>query len=217
MNVRRAVAALIAVLSLVPVSATAQNGVETSVTGAGGVELLVLGALLYVVYVLFSIALGLIVLVATEVIGSGTYVRTLEHRIYDRPVRSALLGFGAIVAGIVGLFVLLFVLVVLVEIGLPEPTALIAGIPLFGAMIFVHVAAAIGTIVIGAYLLRKRQSGPANLWLALFVGALIVNVPLLNLLLAPAVLLLGIGAMIGHWLGDGGDVSGPGSRASAEG
>ena len=166
---------------------------------AGIAELAVLGLVVYGASVAFSIVVGLLVLAVSEFVYAESYVRSIEHRISDRPIQAGALGFASIVAGVAALFVLLVVLAVLLAVGLPEPVGLLAAIPLFGGLAFIYVGATVGTIVLGAFLLRRVRGDRANLWLALVVGALVVNLPLLNFLLAFLVLFLGTGAMVDRW------------------
>lgn len=214
---RQSLVASIAVSTLVPATAVAQSDPGVPIAEPGIAEIAVLGLLVYAAYVVFTVVVGVLVLAVSEFALSGSYVRAIERRIYDRPVRSGLVGFGAIVAGFVGILLLMIVLLLLVEIGVPEPLGLVAAIPFFGGVLFLYVGATIGTIVLGSYVLR-RLSGESNLWLALVVGALVVNAPVLNFVLAFLVLFLGTGAMIGRWWSVRRDEpSGPNPREPVEG
>ena len=212
MSLRRSLAFWIVPLAVVPATVAAQSRPE-AVSESGAGELVALGLLVYGVYVAVSIAIGVVVLAVSEFVGSGSYVRALERRIYDRPLRSAALGVGTIVGGLVGIFLLTVVLLVLAELGAPDPVALLVAVPLFGGTLLLYVGATIGTIVLGSYLLRRLGDGDSNLWVALVVGSLVVNVPGLNLVLAFLVLFLGTGAVVDHWSNGRRDgPSGPQSR-----
>lgn len=199
MTLRQSLVSWILLLALVPATVVAQTTPETPITDSGLAELVVLGLLIYVVYVIFSIAIGVLVLVVSEFIFSGSYVRAIEKRAYDQPVRSGALGFGVFVGGVVGFILLLFVLLFLMAFGVPEFLGMVGVIPFFGGILFMYVASTLGTIVFGSYVLRRFSGGESNLWLALVVGALIVNIPVLNFVLAFLVLFLGMGAMVGQW------------------
>ncbi|SDR26888.1 hypothetical protein [Natronobacterium texcoconense] len=215
---RHALVSVLVLLTLIPTTVLAQAEPEPVSPEAGLAALAVLAVVMYVVYVAFSIAFGLIVLVVSEVIRSGSYVRAIEQRSFDRPIRSVALGFGSIVIGFVGIFFLMFVVLILVELGVPEPIVLLLMIAFFAGVLFLYVGSTIGTIVVGSYLLRKIRGGEANLWLALVVGALVVNIPLVNFVLGFLVLFLGIGAMVDHWSSTNrGDSSGPRSQQPIEG
>ncbi|AFZ72918.1 hypothetical protein [Natronobacterium gregoryi] len=180
--------------------------------------LAVFAVLVYLVNVAFSVGFGVLALIVSEVIRSSSYVRAIETWSYDRPIRSVALGFGSIVGGFVGIVFLMFVVLVLVELGVPEPIVLLLMIAFFAGMLFLYVSATVGTIVFGSYLLRKVGSGEPNLWLALVVGALVVHIPLLNFLFGFLVLFLGTGAMVDHWWhGRRGGSSGPESRQPVDG
>lgn len=199
MVLRNSLASWLVLLALVPATVAAQSTSELPSTDPGLSELAVLGLVVYVVYVAFSIAVGVVVLGVSEFVCSESYVRAIEERIYDSPGRAGALGVGATVGGFVGFVLFLVVLLVLVQLGLPEPVGLLAAIPLFGGTLFVYVGSTVGTIVLGSYLLRRLGGGEPNLWLALVVGSLVVSVPVLNFVLALLVLFLGTGAMLGRW------------------
>ncbi|THE66723.1 hypothetical protein D8Y22_00950 [Salinadaptatus halalkaliphilus] len=197
MSLRHAFTSLLAALLLLPGTAVAQaDGGESMLEGV--VALVVIGLLIYGANVVFSAGFGLVVMAVSTVVGSGSYVRSIEHRIYDRPVRSSVLGIGALVGGLAGLLALSLVVLLLVEVGLPEPTGLLIMIPFLLGMLFVYVGVTLGMITIGAYLLGRLRGGEANLWLAVVVGALVVNIPGLNLVLGFVALFTGTGAMVGH-------------------
>lgn len=218
MALRRSLASSIVLLALAPVAVLAQSASEVPGADSGLAALAVLGLVVYVAYVVLSISVGVVVLGVSEFALSGSYVRAVETRIYERPGRVGALGIGALVGGVVGFVLVLLVLLILVEFGLPEPVALLAAIPLFGGTLFLYVASTVGTIVFGSYLLRRLGDGESNLWLALVVGSLVVCVPGLNVVFALPVLFFGTGAMVEQWWsGRRDDPSGPNSRPPVDG
>ncbi|RDI72281.1 hypothetical protein [Halopelagius longus] len=199
-------------LASVPATVAAQSVPETVPDSTAA--LLVLGVLVYAIYVAISVVVGGVVLVVSNVRSSGSYVRDIEKRIYARPLRSGALGIGVIVGGVVGTLLLSIGATSLVAFGAPEPLGLVSVVPLLGGTLFLSVASAVGTIVLGSYLLRKVRGGEPNHWLALVVGSLVVNVPVLNIVLAIPVVFLGAGAIVGRrWSNrrDGPSEPGPGS------
>lgn len=199
MNLRGSFPTWIALLAFVPATVAAPTGPEAPIPEFGIAGLLVLGVIVYAAYVLVSVAIGAVVLAVSGFAGSGSYVRAIERRIYERPVRTGAVGVGAIGGGLLGTALLAFAVVPLLGFGLPEPVVFVLAIPVVAGSLLLYVAAAIGTIVLGSYLLRRSRDGEPNRWLALAVGALVVNAPLLNVVLAFVVLFLGTGAMVGHW------------------
>lgn len=169
-------------------------GVEESLAA-----FLILGVIMYAVYVTFSIAMGVVILLVSEFVFDDSYVRSIELHIYDQPLRSGAIGVGTLTGGFVGVVLLLFVLLVLLELGVPEPAILLSMIPFFAGTAFMYVGATVGTIVVGAYLLRRFRGGTPNVWIALVIGALVVNLPGPNFVLAFVVLFVGTGAMVDHW------------------
>ena len=159
---------------------------------------LILATIVYAVYVMFSLVAGAIILFVSEFIRNDSYVGSIESHIYAQPLRSGAIGFGALVGGFVAIIPLMIVLVLLTEIGVPEPVILLSMIPFLGGIVLMYVGTTIGTIVVGAYLLRRLRGGTPSFWIALVVGALIVNVPGLNFVIAIPVLFVGTGAMVDH-------------------
>ncbi|WP_135829960.1 hypothetical protein [Halorussus halobius] len=198
---RNSLAAWLPALALVPATAAAHPASELPSVDVGLAGLAVLALLFYAVYVVFSVAVGVVVLGVSEFVLSGSYVRAVENRIRDGPGRAGLLGVGAVVGGFVGFVLLLVVLLVLVEVGFPQPVVLVAVLPLLGGTLFAYVGSTVGTIALGASLLRRFGRDEPNLWLALVVGALVANVPVVNFVLAFVVLFVGVGAMVGQWWG----------------
>lgn len=193
----------------------AQSLPGTPVADPGAAELAVLGLLLYVVPVAFSVVVGAVVLVAAGVLLSGSYVPAVERRIHGRPLRSGVVGLVASVGGLVAFLLLVFALLALVALGVPEPVWLVAAVPFLGGVVFLYVASTLGTVALGSAVLGRLGVDGPNRWLALVVGSLLVNVPGLNLLVGSAVLLLGTGAVVDRWLAGRGDgPAGPDPRAT---
>lgn len=199
MSLHSTLATILTLSGSVPTLTLLQTTPEPAGIGDGLAVFLVLGILMYVVYVVFSIVVGAIILLVSEFVCSDSYVASIERHIYDQPLRSGAIGFGALIGGFVGIILLMIVLLLLMELGVPEPAVLLSMIPFFAGMIFIYVGATVGTIVVGAYLLRRLRGGTPNFWIALVVGALIVNLPGLNFALAFVVLFVGTGAMVDHW------------------
>lgn len=170
---------------------------------ASGVEALALlaafGLIVYLSSVAFSLFLGGIVLGVSTLFGSGTYVQAIERRIRDAPVRSGAIGLGAFVVGIVGTVLVTILLLFGVELGAPEPLPMAVAVPFFGGTLFAYVATAVGTIVLGSLLLRRLRGGTPSPVLALLVGALVVNVPGVNLLVVVPLICVAAGAMLDTW------------------
>ncbi|MES3516435.1 MAG: hypothetical protein PPP58_02105 [Natronomonas sp.] len=176
-----------------------QTAPESADVDGGLAAFLVLGVVVYALYVALSIGVGVVVLFVSEFLREGSYIGAIERHIYDRPLRSGVVGFGTLVGGFVGFVLSLFVLLVSIELGVPESVVLISILPFVIAVAFVYIGATVGTIVTGAYLLRRLRGGDPNVWIALVVGALVVNLPGLNFVLAFVVLFVGTGAMVDHW------------------
>ena len=196
---RTALASWLLALALAPATAAAQSPPELPSVDAGLAELAVFALLFYVVYVAISLVVGVVVLAISEFVCSESYVRAVAARIRDTPGRAGAIGVGAMVGASVGYVLLLVALLVLVAVGLPEPVGLLAAVPLFGGTVFLYVGSTVGTVVFGSYLLRRLGRDEPNLWLALVVGALVVNVPILNFVLAFVTLFVGTGGMLDQW------------------
>lgn len=199
MALQSAVSIVPALCGRLTVSPLLQLSLEPTGIEGGLAAVLVLGLLMYAVYVAFSIFVGVLVLFVSEFVFGDSYVSAIEAHVYDHPFRSGAVGVGALLGGTVGIFLLMVVLLVLLELGLPEPAVLLSAVPFFAGMVLVYVGATVGTIVVGAYLLRLVGAGDPNLWIALVLGALVVNLPGLNVVLAFVVLFVGVGAMFDHW------------------
>ncbi|WP_226481386.1 hypothetical protein [Natrinema amylolyticum] len=177
----------------------AQIDPETPTADPAVAELVVLVALVYAVSVAFTIGLGALMLAVSSAVGSESPVRAIQQRILAHPSRSAAIGIGTLVGGVAGIVLLLFALAFLGAVGLPDPVALVAMVPLLGVQLFVSLTATIGAIAMGAAPLERLRGGDPSPWLALVVGALVVNIPGLNLVLAPLALVLGTGATVDYW------------------
>lgn len=196
---RTALASWLLALAFAPSTAAAQSAPELPSADAGLAELAVFALLFYAVYVALSLVVGVVVLSVSEFVCSESYVRAVEARIRDSPGRAGAIGVGAMIAASVGYVLLLIVLLVLVAVGLPEPVSLLAAVPLFAGTVFLYVGSTVGTVVFGSYLLGRLGREEPNLWLALVVGALVANVPILNFVLAFVVLFVGTGGMLDQW------------------
>ncbi|KTG09056.1 hypothetical protein AUR64_14740 [Haloprofundus marisrubri] len=212
---------LVVLLTLVPTPALAQSGVEAPAVGSGLADLaviLLLLALLVVINAAFSVALGIPVLLVSEFVYSNSYVRAIESRIHDAPVRSGGLGIAATIGGIVGLVVFAIVVTLLTDAGLPDAVGLVLVIPVLVGVLFVYVGSAVSTVVVGLYLLRRVGTSESNLWAALVVGAVLVNIPLLGFFISLPVFLAALGAMVSRlWNSRRNDSSGPGRQRPVDG
>lgn len=221
MVLRRHLLSLVALLALVPVPALAQTGVEAPAVGSGLVDLvliLLLLALLMVINAAFSVALGIPVLLVSEFVYSNSYVRAIERRIYDAPVRSGGLGIATTLGGIVGLVVFAIGVALLTDAGLPDAVGLVLAIPFLVGVLFVYIGSAVSTVLVGSYLLRRFGTGESNVWAALVVGALVVNIPLLGFFVSLPAFLAALGAMVARlWNSRRNDSSGPGQQRPVDG
>jgi hypothetical protein len=199
-TLRHALPAVLPAVAAPPAPVVAQSLPETPVTDPGVAELAVLGLLLYVVPVAFSVVVGAVVLVAAGVLLPGSHVHAVESRIHDRPVRTGVVGLVASVGGLVAFVFLLLALLALVALGVPDPVWLVAAVPFLGGVLFLYVASTLGTVALGSSVLGRLGAVEPNRWLALVVGSLLVNVPGLNLVFGSAVLLLGTGGVVEQWL-----------------
>ena len=194
---RRIAVPLVASLALVPGTVLAQANGELDGSGSLAEFLLVM-VIGTIATTILTLLIGAVVLVISQ-----SYVRRVEERIYDQPVLTGAVGFGAIIGGFVALIAAMIVVALLLAVGVPEPFGLVLAIPFFGWMALLYIAPAICTIVVGSMLLRRFRDGESNLWLALVVGALVVGglslIPLVNIVIALVVLSLGLGAMVGVW------------------
>jgi len=152
----------------------------------------------YFVYVFLTLVFGgFIVLVA------GERVRRLEIRIRNETLRAAGVGFGGIVIGVTGFA--LFATVFFMSLGAPDALALLVMVPIAVFSLLMLGLMAIGVIIGGLWLLRtvKQQPEP-NLWVALVVGAIFVNIafvlPVLNIIVGFVVILLPAGGLLDGWV-----------------
>ncbi len=163
------------------------------------VFIILFAAVLYVVYALMTLVFGAVILA----VGTPFVQRVYGHA-RSTPVRSGAIGIGAIVGAVVVYVLLGVVVLVLLQIGAPEPTGLLLIIPVlvgFGCSI---VVTTIGEIIVGAALLQWYTGEPEpNLWIALVIAALVVNllflIPPVGLLVGPLLIALATGAMVDQW------------------
>ncbi|ELY80883.1 hypothetical protein [Natrinema gari] len=162
-------------------------------------------ALAFGVYVLGTIAIGAVVLAVSQ-----SSVRRLETRIVERPVPTGVIGIGILVGGGVALTAVTATASFLVAAGVPAPVG--TGLEAL-ALVFpigLTVANTVGVIVLGSRLLRRAGRGPnPNLWLALAVGAITVNVfyliPVVNVVTVVGLVAVATGAIAGQWWHDRGE------------
>lgn len=196
---RHVTATAITLLALVPVRVAAQGGLEDAVTSPTTPEEL---ALAYGIYVAVTLVVGAIVLTVSQ-----AFVRAVEKRIDERPLNAGAVGLGVLVGSFVALVVANAVASLLVESGVPAVVGLVPAILAFAISVGVTVINTIGIIVVGSVLLHRVGSGgEPNPWLALVVGALVVQllylIPIVNVVVGICVLALATGGVISHWWHD---------------
>ena len=168
-------------------------------TGGAGGETLVAAVVLYFVYVVLTLVFGgFVVLVA------GDRVRRLDTRVRQSTLRTAGIGFTALVGSVIAVGLVGVVVISLVELGAPEAVTLVLLLPFFGGALAVLVVTAVGELIVGLWLLRAVKNHPEpNLWGGLAVGAVVVNmaypVPGLNLLVGMATVALPVGGLVDGW------------------
>lgn len=193
---RYTLAVAVTLLALVPTPAAAQGGLRDTVANPTTLEEI---AIAFGSYIAVTLVVGAIVLTVGR-----SYVRTIDARLGDDPVSAGVIGLGVLVGGFVVLAATEAVVALLVDAGAP---AVLEGAPtLLGivASIGLTVINTIGMIVAGSILLRRLGDETApNPWLALVVGALVVQVlylvPLVNLVVAVSVVAFATGAIVGQW------------------
>ena len=196
MNYRYALAGAVALLAFVPASAAAQRGLGGTLANPTTPEDL---ALAFGVYVAVTLVVGAVVLTVDR-----SYARTIEAHIGDDPLSAGAIGLGVLVGGFVALAATGAVVALLVDAGAPamlESAPLLLGVV---ASVALTVVNTIGMIAAGLIVLRRLRDEPEpNPWLALVVGAVVVQVlylvPLLNLLVAICVVAPTTGAIVGQW------------------
>ncbi|MFD1563405.1 hypothetical protein ACFR99_07580 [Haloarchaeobius amylolyticus] len=196
MRTHYALAGAVALLALVPAPAAAQRGLRDTLANPTTPGEL---ALAFGVYVAVTLVVGAIVLTVDR-----SSVRSIETRLRDDPVSAGVIGIGVLVGGFVAFAAMGAVVALLVDAGAP---AILEGAPTvvgIGVSVGLTVVNTIGMIVAGLVVLRRLRDDPApNPWLALVVGALVVQllylVPFLNLVVAIFVVALATGAIVGQW------------------
>ena len=133
-----------------------------------------------------------------------SYVRSIEMRLVDDPVSAGVIGIGVLVGGFVVFAAMGAVVALLVDAGAPAALESVPTLVGIGVSVGLTVINTIGMIVAGLVVLRRLRDEPEpNPWLALVVGALVVQVlylvPLLNLVVAIFVVALATGTIVGQW------------------
>ncbi|ELY84121.1 hypothetical protein [Natrinema altunense] len=159
-------------------------------------------ALAFGLYVLGTIAIGAVVLAVSQ-----SSVRRLETRIVERPVPTGVIGIGVLVGGGVAFAVVTATASYLVAAGVPASVGTGLEALALAFPIGLTVANTVGVIVLGSRLLRRVGRGPKpNLWLALAVGAITVNVlyllPVVNVVTVIGLVAVATGAIAGQWWHD---------------
>ena len=193
---RHALAAAIALLAFAPMPAAAQRGFRDTLANPTTPEEI---ALAFGIYVAVTLVIGALVLSIDR-----SYVRSIEARLSDDPVSVGVIGLGVLVGGFVVFAALGAVVALLVDAGAPAALEVVPTFVGIGISVGLTVINTIGMIVAGLVVLRRLRDEPEpNPWLALVVGALVVQVlylvPLLNLAVAIFVVALATGAIVGQW------------------
>ncbi|QCW03084.1 hypothetical protein [Natrinema pallidum] len=195
-------------------AAVGPSDLETAVTNPTTPEEL---AFAFGLYVLGTIAIGAVVLAVSQ-----SSVRRLEARIVERPVPTGVIGIGVLVGGGVALAVVTATASFLVAAGAPAPVGTGLEALALAFPIGLTVANTVGVIVFGSRLLRRVGRGPKpNLWLALAVGAITVNVlyliPVVNVSIVVGLVAVATGAIAGQWWHDRGEADSEPRERSADG
>lgn len=162
-------------------------------------ELAVVAIGAYFAYLTVTLVFGGFVLLV-----AGDRVRRLDTRLGQSTLRATGLGFGGIFASVGGFVLFALGIVVLVELGAPEAVGLVLLVPVFVLALAVLFISAVGVIIAGSWLLRtvKQQAEP-NLWVALVVGAVSINiallVPMVNVGVGLLLIALPVGGLIDAW------------------
>ncbi len=179
----------------IPPETLTQTGIEEF----SFVFIVLFAVVLYVVYALMTLVFGAVILAV------GTrYVQRVYGHARNAPVRSGAIGVGAIVGAVVVYILLGVSVLVLLQVGAPEPTGLLLIIPVLVGFGFSIVVTTVGEIIVGAALLQWYTGEPEpNLWIALVIAALVVNllflIPPVGLLVGPLLIALATGAMVDLW------------------
>ncbi|MFA9417077.1 hypothetical protein [Natrinema sp. HArc-T2] len=195
--IRRSVlATAVALLAFAPTPAAAQRGLRDTLANPTTPEEL---ALAFGSYIAVTLVVGAVVLTIDR-----SYVRSIEMRLVDDPVSAGVIGIGVLVGGFVVFAAMGAVVALLVDAGAPAALESVPTLVGIGVSIGLTVVNTIGMIVAGLVVLRRLRDEPEpNPWLALIVGALVVQVlylvPLLNLVVAIFVVALATGTIVGQW------------------
>lgn len=179
--------------------ATGVSFLQFTPTGLDG-DTLSAAVAVYIVYLLLTLVFGGFILLV-----AGDRLRQLETRVRRSPLRAAGMGIGGIVTGVIGFAFFGAIVGFFVSLGAPDALALLLLGPIFAFSLALLGVTAVGEIIGGSWLLRtvKNQSAP-NLWLALVVGAVFVNmayfVPVFNIIVGFAVIVLPVGGLLEGWL-----------------
>jgi|GEM_PF-2151641 len=193
---RYVLATAVALLVFTPTPAAAQRGLRDTLANPTTPEEL---ALAFGSYIAVTLVVGAVVLTIDR-----SYVRSIETRLVDDPVSAGVIGIGVLVGGFVVFAAMSAVVALLVDAGAPAALEAVTTLVGIGVSVGLTVVNTIGMIVAGLVVLRRLRDEPEpNPWLALVVGALVVQVlylvPLLNLVVAIFVVALATGTIVGQW------------------
>lgn len=196
------------------------NGLAQT-TPTGQLEELALGGSLLVFLLVFTVVSYLANAVLTLVIGASLvavaaeWLRAIERRVAEKPIRSGAVGFGAIVGGIVAYVVFVSVVLFVIDAaGLPESAESVVLLTGLAIALGFFVMTTVGELIAGSALLKHFGSDDdPSLWVALGVAALVVNaaylVPLAGSLVALVLLSVATGAVVDRWWQSRGDDAPP--------
>lgn len=184
----------------VDLSTAWSSGLRTASANAGFVldESSIVAVSTYVVYLAVTLVVGGFVLLV-----AGDRVRRLETRIRQSTLRAAGLGASGIIVGVSAVSLVVAFLRVIVD-PFAGSLAVVLLVPGFVVPLVLFGSTVVGGILAGSWLLRQLTAEPApNLWAALVVGAVTVNIayllPGVNIIVGLAVLTLPLGGLLDCW------------------
>ena len=163
----------------------------------GPAELVAVGDLVVRVIVAISYLSVTLVVGAAVIANAGGQTRAIGEEIRHHPVETAGFGLGTVVACVGGYLTVGVIAAGLAELGAPAQVGIFVLVPLVVGVVGLVISATVGQLVVGLILLRRfSDDGRPNLWLALFVGTVLVGIaavlPAGNLI-AAAMTVLAIG------------------------
>ena len=143
----------------------------------GPAELVAVGDLVVRVIVAISYLSVTLVVGAAVIANAGDRTRAISEEIRTHPLETGGFGLGTVVACVGGYLALGVIAAGLAELGAPAQVGILVLVPLVVGVLGLVVAATVGQLAVGLILLRRfSDDGRPNLWLALFVGTILVGV-----------------------------------------